>query len=1703
MVLNNKLIVLLVFNLLLGGALLGNNADTLGMLPKRAISELKPMFAPTLSGKHPTEYAFAIEAPTKKQIEAWLEGDFEYLSEVFDSSLISKGQLFGDAQTAIGKARKAIQEVLKIGNLIKSLDGSNLVNLPVGISKSKDDGTQFVVAVNRITLYPTYANLSVFAEVKTPDMEQPLYFGAPDIKFSRNGGILGGSLGLLGDLRIPILSGNADLFFKGAVVLDNEFDTNAGNYVEFDCNGLQGFNLDVDLELSREVAIPVDQNGFPKPSGLVRANLGLNAANGLNDFVINLDLSDQPFVHNSKKDIIWTIKNLVFDFSEVRHGPFQFPVAEYNPLLPDVNLWKGVYIEEFSVKLPDQFNEQDQVEKSSLGASVKDMVIDQNGLTGLVAFSNLIPLQDGNMDGWPFSIDLFKIHLYRNNLAALTFDGVIDVPLFSSETEGENTGFPEIGDSTGIDQALSYHADFDIKDDQYLFRVNTEEDLIRYSKMLKAQFTLLNTSNFEVLYNQTDGFNVTAELHGSVEVDATFGNTSLTIPTITFEELQITNKNPFVKNPGTWDLSGGVGVDFGGFSLSISDVAFDKGKQPEEVQLKFLGSVDLALGDGIDVSSVGGFKVLGKIEANGNERQNWRYDQFKVDMLRVSANKPNAFSFDGLVIFFDDLGEYGKGFQGLLNLQIEKLKVGLAASALFGTSDVGDKYFFVDMLARTKIPFFSIDLLGIGGGVYNNMEQETSVEDLSSAIDEDDLPIPPELADSVETVDETSISDDYELAVKNLVGRSLSGVKYVVSPGKFGLNAGVVMATQGNEEIFNANLNLNIQFQKKSQDNSGGGIEHIKLSGFANTMAPVSWTGPACEGISLATKMEFLFKENRFYADAHSFVNVWGGIIRGNSTIADDSNLLDAYYNGTTCANLHYAGSVMINFEEKDWYIWVGAPSSNLFTAETPMIAGNESFPGPISLMLDAWIGEIGIHSYFDVGTKLPPFPGLPPRVANLTGLKNLLENESSRATGGGFMFGTSIFIKSEARAFGIFDSKFSADVGFDLMLRQFDNIVCVNNNNRDLGINGWYAAGQAWAFVDGSISVENYTIFDLGLGAALQLKGPNPIYARGVIGGRFKVLGGLIKGNCRFPLEFGKECELEGGGQLEYEYDLIANISPFDKSEDIPLETVPAVTFTYEMNKVFELSDENGDPQKWVTKLDFTKLTANGQAIPHQLAWQEGNQFLEVIPSDFLTGNTEYTITVKASIYKSDEDGNTIGQPVDSEEEIQTFTTGESLDYIPPSNIQIAYPADGQFNYYPGESSSNFIALQRGQDKLFENGSTLIQIGNQEESYEVNATYDAIDNQIDYQLPDLTSGGAYRLDVVAGEVSSLDTLYTMFFRVSKYQTFAAKMQQTTIQALVQEAPSQYRYKSNFQGLNEPFGKEELIGLEHYPIALKNVANLEQTPWMENYTNRQLIDGSYLNLYNNCEAMEEIFVDNDLRTVYGTPLPTNAIFIQQDSVAKCVVTPSNFQELNDLKASSNPVAGVSVPYLEYLVADVVSADMSQLVQKIKYGTNDLIRNLEAKIEIEANAFCGDYCDTPDDGRGGTEQIRLGDDVGISNSFFTTAPFAPTPTDSTDPDLSTRECNTQTYRDCCNGSSAFKSGVESQIISLYSTEDECSKAILEIASDICTNIHDPFSRKESFFVPPNTDTNYPVIFNYQLPNGNITSSHSADLNIGVQ
>lgn len=294
--------------------------------------------------------------------------------------------------------------------------------------------------------------------------------------------------------------------------------------------------------------------------------------------------------------------------------------------------------------------------------------------------------------------------------------------------------------------------------------------------------------------------------------------------------------------------------------------------------------------------------------------------------------------------------------------------------------------------------------------------------------------------------------------------------------------------THNVEETFNGEVLLEIGF------NPNGGFSHIGLDGQAYMM--VKRDDRTNSSVAKANgNLSVLYNHNDKILDA------------GLDASIDVPNVL----NGSLDITLHVS--------EDDWYFWLNRPSDRANVNILSLFNAN---------------------AYFMVGTQIDPIPSPPSYVTNIVGggsLQNI--DYSAASTGGGFVtgmqmnFGAGGEFPSDTKWRGYISA--NAGAGFDMMLMKLSDQARCSGSNEKVGINNYYALGQVYAYVDGSMGARKYkngelkkehALGTLSVAALLQGKLPNPTFVYGTLGLNATVLG-IISFDFTAEVELGTDCNL------------------------------------------------------------------------------------------------------------------------------------------------------------------------------------------------------------------------------------------------------------------------------------------------------------------------------------------------------------------------------------------------------------------------------------------------------------------------------------------------------------------------------------------------------------------------------------------------
>ncbi|MDR3184541.1 MAG: hypothetical protein LBT49_03950 [Prevotellaceae bacterium] len=934
---------------------------------------------------------------------------------------------------------------------------------------------------------------------------------------------------------------------------------------------------------------------------------------------------------------------------------------------------------------------------------------------------------------------------------------------------------------------------------------------------LKSTIELNELSTIAVLFKDSDIY-PSVHASGVLNIDAPVGSDTtkkFTLPDVTFENMVISRESPYL-TLGSIGITGKVQTPkISEFELSITDItAIDNQK----------GS-GLGFKAGVTLSEM--FSGEAGLQLYG-DYQHWKFKELYVDKIKVDY-RSSAFSLSGDVWFKTGDALYGDGFRGSIKLSLLNA-FDFEAVGVFGKKD-DYRYFLTDVFFdRTPSaglyvpPVFSF--YGFGGGLYTRMQQISKTSQ--------------------------SVSDaDAEF------GKSLSGITYV--PDKnvgLGVMASAKFALQAASSAANARVGFEMQF------NNHGGLNFVQFRGDLSMMSPPDKWGSLSDNIAsrlndldAAGIMQPVKAKKDDIAAPPSHVN--SGFLTASVNMEYDvvhgvfSADLNTYLNAgiiTGSGESGRMGWASAYFSPDKWYARIGTPDSKVNVKV---------------------LGLADLSSYFMMGSDIPGLP-LPPEkvLRNLSPdrQEKLKRSASDKLTlGKGIAFGAGLEVDFNA-TLPPFYAHIGAGLGAEFLLVNLGGKTCANYAGQP-GINGWYASGQAWAYVEAEVGIgvrvfgknANFNILDVSAGALLQGSGPNPMYFMGTVGGRFNVLGGLISGTCNFDFEIGEKCIFTGGSPLGE--DVIAELTPVTGDKDVSVFAAPQAIFNIPVEMEMEIEENNTKETYKATLEEFSlQYKDTGKKLTAKSKFSNDNTVCMIDPVEPFESQKDVEVYAKVGFRKKVSNGwvNVTGDDGNPlyEEKRETFHTGDRPKEIIPEHVKYSYPVNRQYNFYPNEYKSGYIMLSQNYEYLFttekpEGFNQLLRIydinGKKHEipftHYAKNAE-EGVKSEIGFSMEQIPfeKNRIYKLSIVnvpeqanAGITSNISTvttkaegvegvditrqkadgallqldekeIYAMHFRSSEYNSFSEKINAMPLDDAVawQDYPYVYRIISNTYDYAKP-----------------------------------------------------------------------------------------------------------------------------------------------------------------------------------------------------------------------------------------------------------------------------------------------------------
>jgi len=945
---------------------------------------------------------------------------------------------------------------------------------PIGVPFGLDNDKQQNLILLGIIFTATKAQANMVFGMPVPEALNNDWFqlGTKGQGIRPNGfGLDGGKISLSSDKSFAITDHTNFLLYGGA----------NNTYLEFDCKGIKKVQLEGGIEFSREKAIPVDaQNKVVAAPAKLVAKFEVAIQTALN-WTADATLSHPKFSIPKGEGVIFSAQNLKIDQSSTANVPgMKFPSNHPKKNKLD---WRGVYLGTVSVTMPEWMKDTKKNAPVAI-IGLTDLLMDKTGLWTNVQALNVMPkLDDGELAGWAFSVDTIRLKIESSGLVGGGVGGALRLPVCEAGIRYTATiaaGNPE--------------ADFS-------FSVKTTDEVEIDALIAKAVFG----PNSSVTITPKDGkWRPTADVNGTITVgwqeadeDAQADNavSSFNLPSLHFSKLLIVNNDqgkPRVQEfKIEWDNPNIPKNDqhkLAGFPLKLSDLNVDC--DGDVLSLGLTLDITLTKGE----ANANGLKGSTTFNINGQfdeAKKCYLYKNTSIELISINA-KLSVADIGGELSIYKKDGTFGNGFKGTINATIRAIGVGVSATLQVGNVTENGKnfdYFFFDGLFKKdsgiKLPGAPMaSIYGFGGGVWYNMTPTKSLGDFPY--------------------------DEFGKDTSGMsgVGKTASGTAFEPEFGALGFKAKVLFGLSGGAQAGGRTFNGDVTFTMHLSTNGSFSLDSIVLQGNAYVIQEFGSRGDA--KIKGSLYMQLAFAPTTSFTLIASLTVDLGEVLSGDATFA-------------------------MHVSQNEWYVHLGKWSTKELEGMDPW--SNSPDNTRCNLDIDLKVLNASVGCYFMIGSDVPGLPPLPKNIRDVMKDQDGKPVSDNRPDFGsfekatpGFGFGAALFTEIDISVLIVY-ANIKLTLGFDAVLQKLSEAATCDGNS--IGVNGWYAQGQAYAMLNAEVGLRldlwfwkspAWKLFDMMAVAVLEGSFPNPNYFKGFIAVKGQALNGLVKVDRSFQFETGEK---------------------------------------------------------------------------------------------------------------------------------------------------------------------------------------------------------------------------------------------------------------------------------------------------------------------------------------------------------------------------------------------------------------------------------------------------------------------------------------------------------------------------------------------------------------------------------------------------
>ncbi len=343
------------------------------------------------------------------------------------------------------------------------------------------------------------------------------------------------------------------------------------------------------------------------------------------------------------------------------------------------------------------------------------MMIDKLGVTGDVQGANILNIDDGNMDGWAYSLDSIGLRFVNNTYVNGGLKGKILLPITNKNVQSQ------------LDYNCTLtHQNNDAKKPLAFNFVIKPKNTIEVPVFI-ATFDIFNTSSIIVQADST--FRAIATLNGKMDI-STPKNSSvpeMKLLGMEFQDLVLQSKPKYFTVKKFAISLASPQKESSGFPISIDSVKLitDNG-----IGIRFRISFTFA-----DIKAMPKASSVLSITGNPVQMVNGKlvFDFTpKLNLEKISIQGDmSVLKVKGFIQFYNGDATYGDGFKGAIQAVFPSLSVEIDAALQIGNVNKYN-YWYVDAMVdfgKTGIPMFpSTAAYGFGGGAYYNMKSSFDVK---------------------------------------------------------------------------------------------------------------------------------------------------------------------------------------------------------------------------------------------------------------------------------------------------------------------------------------------------------------------------------------------------------------------------------------------------------------------------------------------------------------------------------------------------------------------------------------------------------------------------------------------------------------------------------------------------------------------------------------------------------------------------------------------------------------------------------------------------------------------------------------------------------------------------------------------------------------------------------------------------------------